>query len=101
MTKFDLMYKKIINEDLDELREPQTTEDFVFHINDILGSGAPRHFDEISDFIQDLVKNLTPQQKLAIYKGYRAEMKEVGDKPLPGETRGMAEIFGIKLKPRR
>ena len=101
MTKFEQLYKKIINEDLDELREPQTTEDIVFHINDILGSGETRHFDEISNFIQDLVKNLTPQQKLDVYKGYRAEMKEVGDKPLPGETRGMAEIFGIKLKPRR
>jgi hypothetical protein len=101
MVKFDQLYKKIINEDLDELREPQTTEDIVYHINDILGSGEVGHFDEISDFIQDLVKSLTPQQKLDVYKGYRAEMKEVGDKPLPGETRGMAEIFGIKLKPRR
>lgn len=87
-----------INEDMDKMT---TIQDYVFGINDLLGSGEVEHFSEVEESIRSFVENLSKEEKVAVYKAYRAEMKENGDKPLPGETKGMAQIFGIRLIPKK
>lgn len=98
MNKFDKTYKQVMNENIDEIT---TIQDYVFGINDLLGSGEVEHFSEVEESIRDFVENLSKEEKIAVYKAYRAEMKENGDKPLPGETKGMAQIFGIRLVPKK